>query len=374
MRYLQNNHGQCELTKWVLISGSVLFLLGGCSSRLQTTITSGEQAQATELAQAVPVQLPEEEVKPQSIKVDEIPVEAPATPVISQGASEDAEEKRGIAAQTQSSSESQPTPQGEAQPNATARLTFSEKETFSPKSAPASQPSSGSGAKGIPPIAIFPETPALPHGSGSFEETEEIATANPDHSPGNLSSDGESGIPAVSFNPEPQALPRAQEESSPEMATTEEPMQVVKAMPTEEEPIRTEEPMQIAKVVPTEPTQINITEKALDEALNDVFFDYDRFAIREDAQTLLRTNADLLTSKFADKKILIEGHCDERGTQSYNMVLGKRRAEAVKSFLGDLGIPEEQIDIVSYGKARPFCAEQTQECWQQNRRGHFVIK
>ena len=362
MRYLQKNFVPGELTKWVCIGASVLFLLGGCSSRLQTTITSGEQAQATELAQAEPVQLPEEEVTPQPIKVDEIPVEAPATPAPSRRAARVEEEGRGIEAQSPSTSEPQSVSLGAAQPDADARLTFSEKDKYSPNVSMVSPPTSGSGARGIAPIAISPEPPALPHGSGTLGDSEEVVAS----STGNMS-EGEAGIPPASFSPESPALPRASDDSSAETAPA-------MGLPTEEEPIRADEPIQIAKVIPTEPEDVKISEEALDEALNDVFFDYDRFAIREDAQTLLRTNADLLTSKFADKQILIEGHCDERGTQSYNMVLGKRRAEAVKTFLGDLGISEDKIEIVSYGKDRPFCAEQTQECWQQNRRGHFVIK
>ena len=88
----------------------------------------------------------------------------------------------------------------------------------------------------------------------------------------------------------------------------------------------------------------------------------------------MKANAQLLAEDLSGKHIVIEGHCDERGTQSYNMVLGERRATAVKHFLQDLGVPAENLQVVSYGKDKPFCTAQSEECWQENRRGHFVIK
>jgi peptidoglycan-associated lipoprotein len=71
---------------------------------------------------------------------------------------------------------------------------------------------------------------------------------------------------------------------------------------------------------------------------------------------------------------VIEGHCDERGTESYNMVLGERRANAVKEFLVDLGVPGDKLEVMSYGKEKPFCSDQNEQCWQENRRGHFVLR
>ena len=133
-------------------------------------------------------------------------------------------------------------------------------------------------------------------------------------------------------------------------------------------------PVQVAKVMPQEPEQVEITTKTLKEALSDIYFDYDRFSIREDAAVFLKANAQLLTEELSEKSIVIEGHCDERGTQSYNMVLGEARANAAKTFLEDLGISADKIQVVTYGKDKPFCMDQTEECWQENRRGHFVIK
>ena len=168
------------------------------------------------------------------------------------------------------------------------------------------------------------------------------------------------GIPPVSFEPEMPALPRGSYDGG--LSTPQE------------APMIGQEPIQVAKVMPQDPEQVAITTEALEAALSDIYFDYDQFAIREDAGALLRANAQLLSSKFAETNIVIEGHCDERGTQSYNMVLGERRAKAVKHFLRDLGVPAENLQVVSYGKDKPFCTEQTEACWQENRRGHFVIK
>ena len=108
-------------------------------------------------------------------------------------------------------------------------------------------------------------------------------------------------------------------------------------------------------------------------ALGDVFFDYDRFQIRKDAMPLLDTNAQWLRAN-GSKTVLIEGHCDERGTLAYNLVLGENRARAAKKYLQDLGVQTSQLQITSYGETRPFCKQQNEDCYQQNRRAHFVAK
>jgi peptidoglycan-associated lipoprotein len=105
-------------------------------------------------------------------------------------------------------------------------------------------------------------------------------------------------------------------------------------------------------------------------ALADVYFDYDAFLIRGDASALLEADARLLKAD-GTHTLLIEGHCDERGTLAYNLVLGERRARAVKQYLQDLGVAASQLQITSYGKERPFCTEHSEACWQSNRRAHF---
>ncbi len=109
------------------------------------------------------------------------------------------------------------------------------------------------------------------------------------------------------------------------------------------------------------------------KGLGDVFFDYDRFHIRKDAMPVLDANAAWFRAN-AGKNALIEGHCDERGTAAYNLVLGEKRANAVKRYLQDFGVPASQLQITSYGETRPFCMQQNEDCYQQNRRAHFVMK
>lgn len=107
--------------------------------------------------------------------------------------------------------------------------------------------------------------------------------------------------------------------------------------------------------------------------LGDVLFDYDRFHIRKDAMPVLDSDAQWLRAN-GSKTVLIEGHCDERGTLAYNLVLGEKRALAAKEYLRDLGVPASQLQTTSYGETRPFCKQQNEECYQQNRRAHFVIR
>lgn len=107
--------------------------------------------------------------------------------------------------------------------------------------------------------------------------------------------------------------------------------------------------------------------------LTDVFFDFDRYTIRNDGQAALEADFRMIKGMNGGK-LVIEGHCDERGTVEYNLVLGERRAQAVRRYLEDLGIPGSQLQIVSYGKERPFCTDHNNDCWQKNRRAHLVLQ
>lgn len=109
-------------------------------------------------------------------------------------------------------------------------------------------------------------------------------------------------------------------------------------------------------------------------SMSDIYFDYDRFYIRPDAKPVLEANAKMLQSDVGQKRVLIEGHCDERGTEEYNMVLGDRRALATKRYLLDLGVDGTLLETVSYGKEKPVCTDSHPVCWQQNRRSHFVLR
>jgi len=104
----------------------------------------------------------------------------------------------------------------------------------------------------------------------------------------------------------------------------------------------------------------------------DAFFDYDQADIRPDARDALSKTAEFLRT-HRDIKVLIEGHCDERGSTEYNLALGDRRAQAARQFLISLGVSADRLDTVSWGKERPFCTESNETCWQQNRRAHFVM-
>lgn len=147
-------------------------------------------------------------------------------------------------------------------------------------------------------------------------------------------------------------------------------------------------------VAPKQPSEMpqagpseNITEKQLAKietkeempkyreeksAFEDIHFDFDKYDIQENAKPILQKIASWLL-KNPSAKILIEGHCDERGTSEYNLALGDRRARAVRDYLVALGIPSGRIEMISYGKEKPICTEKTEECWAKNRRAHFVI-
>jgi peptidoglycan-associated lipoprotein len=108
--------------------------------------------------------------------------------------------------------------------------------------------------------------------------------------------------------------------------------------------------------------------------VQDAFFNYDKSDIREDARTVLTRDADALKRILADMPdavVVLEGHCDERGSAEYNLGLGDRRSTAAKDFLVQLGVPADKLKTISYGKERPQCTESNEECWQKNRRAHF---
>ena len=115
-------------------------------------------------------------------------------------------------------------------------------------------------------------------------------------------------------------------------------------------------------------------EPTLPWTLEDVFFDYDQMSIRSDAIPLLEQNAKVLLKRYPNRDVLIQGHCDERGTEEYNFILGERRAKVVKDYLVDLGIPASNLRVLSLGKNQPFCPQRTLQCFQENRRAHFVLQ
>ncbi len=113
-------------------------------------------------------------------------------------------------------------------------------------------------------------------------------------------------------------------------------------------------------------------DKLFSENIHDAFFDFDSWVIRPDAQQALVGDADWLKQN-PNVDIIIEGHCDQRGSAEYNMGLGDRRANAARKYLVALGVDASRIRTISYGKEKPFCTETTSDCYQQNRRAHLVM-
>jgi peptidoglycan-associated lipoprotein len=126
-------------------------------------------------------------------------------------------------------------------------------------------------------------------------------------------------------------------------------------------------PSTASPTTPPSPSEFRATDN-----LKDVFFDFDKYDIRPTDAKMLDTNAAWLKSN--DNLVLIEGHCDERGTNEYNLALGERRAKAAMNYLVGQGVQASRITIISYGKERPTCTEHTESCWAQNRRAHFLVK
>ncbi|PKN52276.1 MAG: peptidoglycan-associated lipoprotein [Deltaproteobacteria bacterium HGW-Deltaproteobacteria-13] len=159
---------------------------------------------------------------------------------------------------------------------------------------------------------------------------------------------------------------------------------------SETAPVKEAAPTPVPKPTPDTTKQINVApsdtttikEAASDQSsladatakspIRDINFDYDNSSIRPDAREILKVNADYLL-KHRVSSIVVEGHCDERGTAEYNMALGQRRAQETKTYLVNLGIKESIIRTISYGAERPLYPESNEEAWAKNRRAHFVV-
>jgi len=120
------------------------------------------------------------------------------------------------------------------------------------------------------------------------------------------------------------------------------------------------------------PTSTMSAEEEFKANVQDIFYDYDTYEIRSDAQATLAKDASYLNS-HTNVKVLIGGYCDERGSNEYNLALGQNRAEAAKNALVTAGVATNRIRTVSYGKEKPFCSESNEQCWQLNRRAGFTL-
>ena len=141
----------------------------------------------------------------------------------------------------------------------------------------------------------------------------------------------------------------------------------------EAQPPRVAPPPPPPAPVPTPPPGPSISQQAFQEFQNqDIYFDFDKYDLRTDARTTLDRKASFLNQN-SSIRVQVEGHCDERGTNEYNMALGERRANAAKQYLTTAGISAGRLSTISYGEERPLDPGHTEAAWARNRRAHFVI-
>ena len=128
-----------------------------------------------------------------------------------------------------------------------------------------------------------------------------------------------------------------------------------------------------APAPPPPPPPSATEEELFSQNVKDVFFDYDKYDVRGDQAAAIQADAQFL-NQHPNVNFTVEGHCDERGSTEYNLALGDNRANAVKNALVSAGVNASRVKTISYGKEKPFCTESNEQCWQQNRRGHFVYQ
>ena len=162
---------------------------------------------------------------------------------------------------------------------------------------------------------------------------------------------------AVACKKKPKEVP-----PPPPQTQEQPPVERVEA-PVVQEPQLTEEELLLQKSL----DQIN-----REKPLGAIYFDYDRAVVRDDARATLEGNASWM-KKFRTVKVLVEGHCDERGTEEYNLALGEKRAKAAQDYMLSLGIGSDRIKIISYGKSQPTNPGHDEGAWQMNRRAQFLI-
>lgn len=164
----------------------------------------------------------------------------------------------------------------------------------------------------------------------------------------------------------PAIQPQELEQALAENQTEVQPKTVLQASPPEQKKIVVPAPAQPQIAASAKPIQ--------SKTLQDIHFAFDEATIVPLAKPTLEANADLLRTRYKNRDLLVEGHCDQRGSVEYNLVLGARRAQAVKTYLVGLGIYQSRVRIVSYGKERSVCSQANERCWQRNRRVHFVLQ
>jgi peptidoglycan-associated lipoprotein len=146
--------------------------------------------------------------------------------------------------------------------------------------------------------------------------------------------------------------------------------------PMMDKDITAEEEVQVVEQISPrdleEPESADILgERELAFELKDALFDYDKYDIRPDAKAALDDTAEWLNENKG-VNVIVEGHCDERGTNEYNLALGEKRARAARNYLLSKGIAHARVQTISYGEEKPVCIQSGESCWQKNRRAHFV--
>lgn len=140
----------------------------------------------------------------------------------------------------------------------------------------------------------------------------------------------------------------------------------------------TARPAEVARTAPQSRMPDAATRARIQDLLNriqDAYFDYDKHDLRPDAEAALQKDSQTLAEiirQYPDFKLTVEGHCDERGSEEYNLALGDERAAGAKRYLANLGLPGDQLRTLSYGKERPVCTDHDEACWQKNRRAHLT--
>ena len=164
--------------------------------------------------------------------------------------------------------------------------------------------------------------------------------------------------------------------SAPEPVVEPPPPKPVEKPPAQDLSATAEPAKPVDPVEPERPKSLQEMQEDFERRglMGDVFFDFDRFELRDDARARLAKNAEFMKSEEGSSlTFTVEGHCDERGTNEYNIALGQSRGNTAVDYLISLGVGANRFKTISYGEERPFCTESNEACWQKNRRARFVI-
>ncbi len=194
-------------------------------------------------------------------------------------------------------------------------------------------------------------------------------------------SDAGDGAPVAAFDSHEtnQATPSLESPTEEEFGALVEPGPDQGEMMESTHVERIPENIVVAKVEPSNAVEEQLARIHEDEmataaaGLQDIYFEFDSWKITQEGKDLLEKNANMLQND-TDMNLLIEGHCDQRGTQAYNIVLGKKRAIAIRDYLVALGVDSSRLSVITYGKEKPFCTDSTEFCYQENRRGHLIVQ